>query len=539
MDPGLKGCQYLLGRLPSWISLTDREKMEWLNRLLEEMWPYYDRGICQVVKDTVEPIMEQYKPPGVIKKIYFSELTFGDAPFRIEGITVKEDPDAIDMEVDVRWSGDANISLAIDLPLPGNLVRVHPKVKDIVFVATIKILLKPMVEAIPGFAAAAVALKSEPIIKYRLDFGVLPAAVTTVITSPIINFIEMMVNTVAVPMLLWPNRITVPLLSWDGVMPANDEDIDIEVERLSGRPQGIIKVHVISAKGLKSFDTLTGKSDPFVELSTITDEVLTTKVIKNNLSPVWNEVKYLPVLEKDQSLRLEMFDYDAINVAEGLTLKVWKSVGQMVGAKDFMARAAIPLAEFIRQEGMEEELWFPLGRGEWTLIEGPGKGDGMIRLGLEYKSIQTIGNMSLRHAKEGLLLVTVIRIRNLVGTNKGEASSKVYLKLGKEVRETTPIRMNNNPRWSNGNKFTFYDVDISKTSTIEIEVNALPEGLAAIGLKESLGETTVYMADIVDSRQVSRWTKAEQTGYLRKWYDLANGDGSAIELEFEFLPYWH
>ena len=43
-------------------------------------------------------------------------------------------------------------------------------------------------------------------------------------------------------------------------MPANDENIDIEVERLSGRPQGIIKVHVISAKGLKSFDTLTGRS---------------------------------------------------------------------------------------------------------------------------------------------------------------------------------------------------------------------------------------------------------------------------------------
>ena len=71
-------------------------------------------------------------------------------------------------------------------------------------------------------------------------------------------------------------------------------------------------------------DTLfTGKSDPFVEVSTIKDEVLVTKVIKNNLSPVWNEVKYLPVLEKEQSLRLEMFDWDAVNVAEGLTLKVW------------------------------------------------------------------------------------------------------------------------------------------------------------------------------------------------------------------------
>lgn len=28
MDPGLKGCQFLLGTLPSWISLTEREKME-------------------------------------------------------------------------------------------------------------------------------------------------------------------------------------------------------------------------------------------------------------------------------------------------------------------------------------------------------------------------------------------------------------------------------------------------------------------------------------------------------------------------------
>jgi hypothetical protein len=28
MDPGLKGCQYLLGTLPSWINYTEREKLE-------------------------------------------------------------------------------------------------------------------------------------------------------------------------------------------------------------------------------------------------------------------------------------------------------------------------------------------------------------------------------------------------------------------------------------------------------------------------------------------------------------------------------
>lgn len=68
-------------------------------------------AICALVKETVEPIMESLRPPGIIKRIFFQEFTFGTAPFRVEGIAVKEDPTGIDMELDVRWSGDANITL--------------------------------------------------------------------------------------------------------------------------------------------------------------------------------------------------------------------------------------------------------------------------------------------------------------------------------------------------------------------------------------------------------------------------------------------
>lgn len=35
-----------------------------------------------VLQEQVEPLMMQYKPPGLIKKIYFQKLTFGDDPFR-------------------------------------------------------------------------------------------------------------------------------------------------------------------------------------------------------------------------------------------------------------------------------------------------------------------------------------------------------------------------------------------------------------------------------------------------------------------------
>lgn len=35
--------------------------------------------------------MEQYKPPGLIKKIYFKNLSFGDAPFKVENVWVEDE----------------------------------------------------------------------------------------------------------------------------------------------------------------------------------------------------------------------------------------------------------------------------------------------------------------------------------------------------------------------------------------------------------------------------------------------------------------
>ena len=295
-------------------------------------------------------------------------------------------------------------------------------------------------QKIPGFAAAAVALKSPPIIKYRFDFGAAFGGSFT--TAPIIAFVNFIVQEVIVGMLLWPNRITVPILELLGPV---DPDIALEVERLNGRQRGVIKVQVLAGRELKvrkaggcvvcvcvgvlwkvlllierrscaccpggrgargaraqcqtprrphphtptntqhthtqtnkhvkSFDTLTGKSDPLVEVFTTPEHRCATRHISNSLSPSWNETFYLPVLEKDQTLRVEVFDHDAVNLKEAATLQVWKAPGAAFGAKEFMARAAVPLAPFIDYEGLDEETWFPLGRGDWTNLGGPGKGE--------------------------------------------------------------------------------------------------------------------------------------------------------------------
>ena len=52
------------------------------------------------VQETVEPILDMYKPPGLIKKIYFRRLTFGNAPIRIDNVWVdKQTPEELILEV--------------------------------------------------------------------------------------------------------------------------------------------------------------------------------------------------------------------------------------------------------------------------------------------------------------------------------------------------------------------------------------------------------------------------------------------------------
>ena len=59
--------------------------------MMGQMWQYYDRAIGQAIKECVEPIMEQYKPPGLVKKIYFKRITFGDLPITIDDVWIENE----------------------------------------------------------------------------------------------------------------------------------------------------------------------------------------------------------------------------------------------------------------------------------------------------------------------------------------------------------------------------------------------------------------------------------------------------------------
>lgn len=255
MIPGKKGTQALLNHIPAWLNFSDIEKMEWLNKIVEKSWPYYDAAICQEIKNQVEPVLDEYRP-SFIKKISFQKLTFGDAPFRIEGINVMDngDDDSVEIRMGFRWSGDASIYLAIELMAGGTATRMVPKVSDLAVSGVLRVSLSPLVPEIPGFGAVTVALMQPPLVKFHLDFGA--AFGGSLSAKAVVAWLDPFLRDTISGMLVWPRRIVVPMLS---------EDITGPLDDLYLRNKGALEVDLISAKNLPKMDQF-GSADPFVEI---------------------------------------------------------------------------------------------------------------------------------------------------------------------------------------------------------------------------------------------------------------------------------
>ena len=161
LSVGIKGLQSLTGNLPSWLSYTEQEKMEWFNTIIAEIWPFVDAAVCKKVREEVEKACDSALKSAkfAIKKAGFKQLTFGDAPFRIESIWVNENSsNGLEMELSVRWSGDANITLAIELSTG---VHICPSVEGISFAGTLRVRLYPLCTTSPGVGGVMVTFPKE------------------------------------------------------------------------------------------------------------------------------------------------------------------------------------------------------------------------------------------------------------------------------------------------------------------------------------------------------------------------------------------
>ncbi|QCE02877.1 phospholipase A2 [Vigna unguiculata] len=279
--------------LPEWISFPVYEQVKWLNKKLTKLWPFVAEAATLVIRESVEPLLEEYRPTG-ITSLKFSKLSLGNVAPKIEGIRVQSlTKGQIIMDIDFRWGGDPSIILAVEAAL---VASIPIQLKDLQVFTIIRVIFQ-LAEEIPCISAVVVALLAEP--KPRIDYTLKAVGGSLTAIPGISDMIDDTVNSIVTDMLQWPHRIVVPL----GGIPFDISDLEL-------KPQGKLSVTVVKASALKNMEMI-GKSDPYVVVYIRPLFKYKTKVVDNNLNPTWNERFELIAEDKEtQSLILEVFDKD-------------------------------------------------------------------------------------------------------------------------------------------------------------------------------------------------------------------------------------
>lgn len=278
---------------PEWISFPAFEQVKWLNKQLSKLWPFVADAATMVIRESVEPLLEEYRPPG-ITSLKFSKLSLGNVAPKIEGIRVQSlQKGQITMDIDFRWGGDPSIILAVQAAL---VASIPIQLKNLQVFTVVRVIFQ-LTDEIPCISAVVVALLAEP--KPRIDYTLKAVGGSLTAIPGLSDMIDDTVNSIVTDMLQWPHRIVVPI----GGIP-------VDISELELKPQGRLSVTIVKANGLKNMEMI-GKSDPYAVVYIRPLFKVKTKTIDNNLNPVWNETFELIAEDKEtQSVVLEVFDKD-------------------------------------------------------------------------------------------------------------------------------------------------------------------------------------------------------------------------------------
>ncbi|XP_024995940.1 synaptotagmin-5-like [Cynara cardunculus var. scolymus] len=330
---------------PQWISFPVYEQAKWLNKQLSKLWPYVAEATSIIIKESVEPILEEYRPSG-ISALKFSKLSLGNVAPKIEGIRIQSLKEGqITMDMDFRWGGNPDIVLGVDT----GVASLPIQLKDLQVFTIIRVIFQ-LCEEIPCISAVVVALLSEP--KPRFDYTVKAIGGSLTAIPGLSDMIEDTVTSIITDMLQWPHRIVVPL----GGTPVDTSDLEL-------KPQGKLTFTIVKANNLKNMEMM-GKSDPYAVAFVRPLEKFRTQVIENNLNPVWNETFHLSVEDKDtQFAVVEVFDED-------------------IGADQRLGIAKLPLVDL--QPEIEKEIQLRLQPSLDTVKVKDKKDRGTITIKVKY-----------------------------------------------------------------------------------------------------------------------------------------------------------
>ncbi|OAY78537.1 Synaptotagmin-5 [Ananas comosus] len=449
---------------PSWVVFSQRQKLSylyllkltWLNIELTKIWPYVNEAASELIKTSVEPILEQYRS-AILGSLKFSKLTLGTVAPQFTGVsTIDDDSSGITLELEMQWDGNPNIVLDIQTTFG---MALPVQVKNIGFTGIFRIICRPLVDQFPCFGAVSYSLRE----KKKLDFTLKVIGGEISAIPGISDAIEGTIRDAIEDSITWPVRKVIPII------PGDYSDLEL-------KPVGVLEVKLVQARDLTNKD-IVGKSDPFAELyiRPLRDRIKKSKTINNDLNPIWNEhYEFIVEDSSTQHLTVKIYDDEGIQKSEligcarvslrdlepGKVKDVWLNlVKDLEVQRDRKNRGQVHLELLYCPFGMQNGFVNPFAnKVSMTSLEKVLKSEvnGSEAGDIEGKAKQRKRDVILR----GVLSVTVISAEDLPAMDlMGKADPFVALTMKKTETKykTRVVNDSLNPTWNQTFDFVVED----------------------------------------------------------------------------------
>ncbi|XP_028292545.1 extended synaptotagmin-3 [Gouania willdenowi] len=430
-------------QMASWVHLADVEKVNWVNKVLEQAWPFFGMYMEKLLKENIQPIIRQSNI--ALKMFSFTKIHFGHIPPRITGIkafTHEVDHREVILDLDICYDGDVDIDADLQPPLTAG-------VKGLKLQGMIRVILEPLIGQAPLVGGVTFFFIRRPTLQINWT------GMTNLLDSPGFSSLsEDTIMDIIASLMVLPNRMCIPLI----------DQVKVDQMRFP-LPRGIVRVHLLEARDLVAKDTymlgmVKGKSDPYVRVR-VGNKRVKSKTVKENLHPKWGEVYEFVVHEAPgQELEVELYDEDT-------------------DKDDFLGRYNLDLGEVKREKEIDQ--WFPL--------EGVPYGE--VHLLLQWLSLQTDASL-LKESNNGLacamLSVYLDSASNLpkdhneisehakhpkdskdsrLARRVAHPSSYVEFSVGEDVQKSKVVFSSKDPAWEEG--FSFFVRNV-RTEQLSLQV---------------------------------------------------------------------
>lgn len=484
---------------------TDTESLEWINSFLVKFWPIYQPVLAATIISSVDQVLSG-ATPGFLDSLRLKEFTLGSKPPRMEH--VKTYPRAEDDVVIMDWKFSFVPNDTADMTMRQKQNKINPKVvleirigkamvskgldvivEDMAFSGIMRLKIKLQLP-FPHVEKVEMCFLERPTIDYvckplggesfGFDINFIPGLET---------FILEQIHGNLAPMMYAPN-----------VFP-------IEVAKmLAGSPVdqaiGVIAITLHGAQGLKNPDNFSGNPDPYAVVTLNKRQPLAqTKTVRDTPNPRWNETHYIIVTSFNDSLDIEVFDYNEFRKDKEL------------------GTASFPL------ENVEEIFEHENERLE---VKSGGKARGALMCDIRFFPVLEASKDENGieepppETTTGILRFTVEQAKDLDGSKSlvGQLNPYAHLLLnGKEVHTTKKLKRTNNPIWDNGSK------EILITDRKAAKLGVVVKDERDLTGDQVLGTYSIKLEDML-----------ELMAKGQDWYNLSAAKTGRVKMQAHWRP---